>query len=119
MAGLSPKLTERRDRNNKMHRTKQSHCTSKDASGKHSRLQLIEGGKDKRKGPVSKTERMSLAARFLYHGAKPQVLAWESGLSQAEIFWLAADIIRTESFENGMKAERLRQRLMPPMGRAA
>ncbi len=84
------------------------------------RLQVINGGRVTVKpSNLNQHERESYARRLIYHGGNLQNLARESGLSQTEIFWIAAEILRADSFENGMRAERARRRLMPPIERAA
>ena len=84
------------------------------------RLQLIQGGKVIPKLPqLNQHELESIANRFLYHEASPQTLAWESGLRQIDIIWLAVEMARAEAFANGQRAERAKMRLCPPMERAA
>lgn len=83
------------------------------------KLQVIEGGKLTGKAAPSNADKKSAATRFLYHDGRLTTLASELGVSQHAIAWMAVEMARAEGIETGKRAERARQRLIPPMGRAA
>jgi hypothetical protein len=88
--------------------------------GNRAHLQVIQGGRVKSDPKrLNQHEKQSIAARFLYHDAHLFPLAWKAEMTQHEVAWIAVEVARAEAFENGMKAERARMRLMPPMERVA
>lgn len=79
------------------------------------KLQLIEGGRVKRKLVLNDAVKESIATRFQYHGATLSTLAWETGHSQGALCAVIVEIARKEAIEVGRRIERNMNRFQLPI----